>query len=426
MMIVLLTLVYSCKDSNHYSSTNYIDDTSQDSLSVEGEAKDFTLNCETYRDCPEFVSHIRINKKKACTGVLIDKDKVLTNAHCISSYNERSSCSNISLYFLKDGKTLERNCVEITKKGFDSNNKSLNFNDYAILKLNAEVKADLISIGHNNSLSERESVKIHTTDSIGSNGAKIRTLENCLNLGVTALSQSRDLWFFNNCNIKGGNSGSPILNYNGNLVGLINMRLVKGNFPLFSRIFDDITTSSHYGIGLNVDCINSRKFSQKSCSRSEDLKKVKSKRLLNQVADKIELLNNRLEDPYVMWNIDLEKLKLVPVCIKNIESLKFEIKEETSNFDYYVQGKREYEYNISFTDFKIRKEIDNDLKLKIKVRNRNALTFNYIKLDMKNYTESGEIDMKLNGSLAGVFEDSHKLRRCDFTIDELTQELRNK
>ncbi len=427
LLILALVTLYSCSDSNHYNTTSNYSDSLAETDSITGATQEFSLSCEYGQNCPEYVSHIRVNNKSACTGVLIEENKVLTNAHCLAGYREKEACSGISLYFQKDGTTYKRTCSKVLKKGMDSSDKSANFNDYAILKFETEISLDTASLSSQNNLQENENVTVYATDVTGTNSAQIQTRENCQNLGTTAISKSRDLWFFKNCDIRPGNSGSPIINYNGDLVGLINMSLSQNKISLLSSGISMSNLSyNNYGAGFNIDCINDAQFLQKSCSISEAIKKEKIKDLFRQTANHVELLNDRLADPYIIWNLDIDKLRPTPVCIKNAEALAVHIKDETSKFDYYVQGKREYEYNISFTDFVLRKEIDSNLRLKIKLRNRNSLVFNYMKLDMQDYEDTGLIELKLNGSLAGIIPDTYKLRRCNFTVDDLAEEFRSR
>lgn len=417
-IIFILAMVISfqsCKDNknqdvSYYEEVNTYEQQSQ---------LNFKLKCLDSYSCPEYISHLRIGNTSACTGVLIEKDLVLTNKHCLKNLQNKHDCSSIDLYFQKNDKTIKRTCKDIVLKGEVSGSNLENIKDYAILSLDKNLDLEPVQIENGNKLRHRESVTTYVTNSNTYNYATISRIGSCQFLKETIYEKSEDFWFFKNCNIKPGHSGSPIL-LNGKLMGLFSSRID----PLRNRISGifqrNLTPNSNirYGMGFNVDCIPHGNFQSKNCSISNN-RDSKIDKVTTLYLESLKPFNNIINDDYIIWKYDLSTLETTPMCVKNVDHLDLVISDNNSLFEN-IRGKKVYDYQNSFKGFKPELFINNDLQFEIRMKKENSIYFSQISIDLKDLEEEGHAQITFSEQILSSFQKKRvSVPVCSEISDEL-------
>jgi len=417
-VILMLTMVLnlqSCKDNENQYIEYYQDTGTTEQVSA---APNFKLKCLS-GSCPEYISHLRIGTNSACTGVLIEKDLLLTNLHCLKSLRNKNDCSSIKMYFQKANQTFERTCSEIVAKGKITSSHFENNRDYALLKLNKSIDLEVASIDKGNKLNHRDYISTYVTDSQTYNYATISKLTTCNFLKDTIYEKSKDFWFFKDCKIKSGNSGSPIL-INGKLKGLITSRINQHRSIIRGLFQRDLTppTNVNYGMGFNVDCIDHENFQAKDCKIKED-REAKIDKVTRLFLKSLKPFNNIINDDYISWKYDLTTLVTTPICIKNVEHLKIVIKDSNS-FLENLTGKKVHEYQNSFRGFKPKLSINSELQFEIKMKKENSQLFSQISIDLKNLKKEGYALITFRELLLSSFRQKQiSIPVCDVDPEDL-------
>lgn len=276
-LLLSSSLIGCGSDSTSSSQFSFNEYTPKDYTNLERELKEASLYCESNpSDCPKNVGMIYANKYGStyfpvitqCTGFLIAEDIVATNAHCIPDHlrrkNQPIGCGSDLAIRFKDsssGKKSIYSCREIL--AFDKNDPFSP--DYAFFKINPT--------GRNPFPIRKDGVKdgqftkvIKVTPLGNGSGGKIQVDQTCpIALGSLLSVKSTNSWSRTavgmECQAQEGNSGSPVLNSQGEVIGIV-QSLVREEFTESVRkIFRSYNVSmpdqlpSHF-IFTNLSCID--------------------------------------------------------------------------------------------------------------------------------------------------------------------------
>lgn len=184
--------------------------------------------------CPSGIARLFIHNEKdadnssVCTGFLSGNNRIVTNNHCVATLEE---CRNtyISVF---NGTTHENvRCTKIIKTRVDPGALSLKGVDFTVMEIDKKVSAKPFAVSPYTPY-VGESLTAWVIDHKTLNDSRITEL-NCL---YKTLGNSMQL---TNCPVIQGNSGSPLVNNYGEIVGLIWGSTVDeevdANFPLEDR-----------------------------------------------------------------------------------------------------------------------------------------------------------------------------------------------
>ena len=238
------------------------------------------LACAFTGECNPAVAMISVvgaQGLERCSGFLISPDQVMTNDHCINkslsikgweSRNTHLPCRDfVYIHFsgLRPGDAgVNAACAEIEVRSRESGIASA---DYAIIKLQDQVPDRAPLAIAKRGLTDLEPVSIYrvqmTNDRTQTGFNGIQTKLDCRASYSTYLYPAIDasnsqLMTFGDCAIQAGNSGSPILNQNGEAEALIQGYLTLNNNPVVENDLRQNLLDGNYGqvaIGTQLSCI---------------------------------------------------------------------------------------------------------------------------------------------------------------------------
>lgn len=226
-----------CSDEHSvadYSPPYYM---AEDYAGLEKELQNAEFYCASTEDCPQGVGLIfsKIDgsdykpRLAQCTGFLIAEDIIATNSHCIPNRlkTSNSTCDGqIAIRFI-DPSTAKNTfgCKEILDYSplgtFDP--------DYAFFRIEKTGKEPFVI--HKNGLKDNEPIRVVKVTPLSQSVGGRLEVENCkVGLGTLLNLKSTNSWSRTGtglgCQAIGGNSGSPVLNNDGRVVGILQSKML--------------------------------------------------------------------------------------------------------------------------------------------------------------------------------------------------------
>ncbi len=228
-------------------------------------AKKGKLTCAFSGECEPALAMISVATSEGvsrCSGVLISEDEVLTNDHCLGTGVETEDDCNeyVFVHFTNDQ---NRGCSKIK---FRSHQQGAHSKDYAIITLDRSVKDRKPMRISKRGFSNREKAVIFRVQMTENNsGQELDGIQNRMICSSshgtvvysTANSALVPVMSFGDCPVKEGNSGSPILNSNGEVGAIVQANLALK--PELSDRIESFLLDKNYGevaLGTQTQCMN--------------------------------------------------------------------------------------------------------------------------------------------------------------------------
>ncbi len=378
MSLLTFLMLLSCNDQKRSSFYNWEKINQSNLETAEYFLKDVSssfsleMNCPS-GDCPEYVGLIMdmTGEEGAyfCTGSLFNEDHILTNSHCLRSFLKSSSCEDLGIFFKnKKGDVEAYVCSEIihvNDTGTTGNPLKMVYEkDYGVFKISAKPKLENLNIKNKKILSDRDEVVAYVT-----RPEDLQDDPNVLKIGISKLEcHYLETTYFtpgneghlspfmalDGCEVKGGNSGSPLLTPAGEFVGLIHGGF---NHEMLSKSSHDKYIKENgeplkLGLSLSSHCLDIPElpdfFDSSRCSspsqekRDDEFVRMMSEAtqtLVEPIIKSVKELSN--EDKYLRWAFDEEKMWAKPVCLKKkpsfgmLKSYSYGLSYFLDNFEVY-------------------------------------------------------------------------------------------
>lgn len=187
--------------------------------------------CEAmdYGSCPKGITRIlTLNRKNAekssvCSGFVVGPKTLVTNAHCIP--NKKACKNSYFAIYNGPGSYSKNRCAKIIETELDSKdaNDRSKARDYTIVELESEYHEGFLNVSPR-SLVQYEELSAWVVDHTGLDDpfnpnlleSRITELPCIVQTGLPFASI-----FLSNCSVVSGNSGSPVLNKNNEVVAII-------------------------------------------------------------------------------------------------------------------------------------------------------------------------------------------------------------
>lgn len=226
-LLIAVSILSSCGKSQELRTPKKETPIPIDPQAVEYAMNNLKFECSPIEEgnaCPSGIARLFIlnmkdaKKSGVCTGFLVSKDTLVTNHHCIEN-QKRCDGTHIAIYN-GDNSYLRAKCESVVKsyEDYHSPGDRRRRKDFAVVKLDREVDITPMNVidtpTRPNDLISAWVVDHNLKDNL------LRARISQFECKVSARSNWSALTL-SNCPVIGGNSGSPILNENGDVVGLI-------------------------------------------------------------------------------------------------------------------------------------------------------------------------------------------------------------
>ncbi len=226
------------------------------------------LQCPFPEECEPSVALISVVTKEGvdrCSGVLISGDRVLTNEHCLR--DALGSCRNsVFIHFAETvgAPAQHARCEEIEKKSTPvPGGMGM---DYAVIRLDQPLPERKPAPLSKTLPANREALRILRVQMDGGGGSKYGGSQEALRCDVAEGpytypeldSNEFELMSLGDCAIQAGNSGSPVLNQDGELVGLVQGYLRLTEEESAKPAFRELLLDESFGqtaIATRIGCI---------------------------------------------------------------------------------------------------------------------------------------------------------------------------
>lgn len=206
--------------------------------------------------CPEGVTRLMIlnktnpSKSGVCSGFMVNEDTLVTNNHCVP---DAATCKNTYIAIYKNGSYEEARCSQFIKTFKDyKTGDARKMLDATIVKINKKWSGKTFKLSEQRA-SEGEVVTAWVVDHIGVDKGEEGNLSDSriteFNCTVASVDDKESM-VLSNCPIVQGNSGSPVVNSLGEIVGIIwgtTARGIDSTYDLPTR-----RNRSDYGIATEV------------------------------------------------------------------------------------------------------------------------------------------------------------------------------
>lgn len=338
---VIFALLLSCSESHSGSDSYYY--TAENYTGIELELQNADFSCPVAADCPNNVGLLFSNidgnsynpRIAQCTGFLVGDDIIATNSHCIPDRLKSPGIqcdSQIAIRFIDpSAKKNIFHCKMILSYSpidlFDP--------DYAFLRIEQTGKQPFVI--HKDGLKDNESIRIPRVNPLShSIGGRLETEFCRIGLGTLLNPKGTNSWSKTavglGCEVQNGNSGSPVLNSQGKIVGILQRRatekyrrVLMQNFSTFElKVPDKIIP---HMIFTSLSCIAdpiTNGYNREKCSYGENLSITECIDFNNEKS----IANNQLV--YDQWKNDLPSIfvyefeidektltaQAQPICVK--------------------------------------------------------------------------------------------------------------
>lgn len=459
LVLFVSTLFFSCGDDNKEDDYDFPYYDSENYSNIEKELQKAELYCENSSNCPENVGLIFINidnddyypRIGQCTGFLIAEDIVATNSHCLPDYLKSSivQCdSKIAIRFMDSSDSSKNKNIFGCKEILDYSEIKTFSPDYVFFKIEKTGRKPFII--HKDGLKDNEIVSVAKINPLSfEKGGKLEIEECRVVLNSLLNFKSTSAWsrtgVILECDGIKGNSGSPILNNNGNVIGILQSKMLTQHFQIVKDAFKRFNLELPKNIKPHVlftsfscidDPVNGLEKAPE-CLSAEKLHIVDAIGFENEKnSDNIQMLyNNWKEDLPSIFIYDLKMdatetgmhALAHPICVKP--------KDKFYQYDDYVKT---YDINSIFSYrainleyphgivLKINLNVDEYYRLKSEFEFKEERTIYNIFLKRKNYHWTGTTNSTYISSSFDFGSNKIELTLPECSEQQLEAEGKNK
>ncbi|MFP5519996.1 MAG: trypsin-like serine peptidase [Bdellovibrionia bacterium] len=342
--------------------------------------------CETHLNCPPALAQLQGNNS-VCTAFLIDNDLVATNLHCLPPHLQRagSDCSQIDVVFLKNpqGEQIKRKCNYVEKAS--AKMEAVLSPDTALLRLNQPVNINPLRLAPASGLKHKEYAtifKINPTTS-AEIPPQVEKVE-CQAVQKSMLNPYFDnpqsaVFAFYPCKVIPGNSGSPVLNENNEVVAVINSRStlnIKDNIPYLAHLSGEAAFATHIRCLRTPDSCRGTFNDEEAAKKYKEIESVIFKRLEEQLKKEAISTENELyqkSGKLIRWSLKdktttptekadglIAKYSFIPYCF-NIDPKSIEKNRTKLSKNQFTKSYPVYDLNI-YLKFNEQLNLTSDIK----------------------------------------------------------------
>lgn len=244
------------------------------------EAKKALVYCADKSKCPEAAVLLAIvngEEGAQCSGFLIDQTHIMTNSHCLGRSGETQelkigdSCKDRVIFHFATTRSKPHKsvgCSKVVQKSTIAPSTAKDFTapDYAVLELETPVIDRAPLQASPNGLTGGASLSVLKIDPLpDSFGGTLEVAQGCKvstsHILAPNASENSPIRILTNCNVIAGNSGSPVVDEGGRIVGILHAGFKGDSEHILSilRNLTDYETPTQirtFGIATNINCVS--------------------------------------------------------------------------------------------------------------------------------------------------------------------------